>query len=211
MSKKVTVWISRAFEDSTRAKSFTSNTYIEDKQKAFDAARRYRRGEPMPAERFPSELYANYPSWENRQPHLFQAGGAWIVSEECAEVLRRFDLGKTALYPVRIFQQDRTTRVEGEYFCLAFGETKTAFLPEHSPKVEQYGPGTRNPEMWWQRWTLEYDDLAVSETALSGTDLWIDTQFNGAFFLSDRLAKALRAAKVSRPFGLRRCRVIHKN
>jgi len=54
----------------------------------------------------------------------------------------------------------------------------------------------------------EDGQIAVSTAALSGPDLWIDTQFCNAFFLSDRLAQALRAAKVSRPFGLLRCRII---
>jgi len=205
--KKDIVWASRAFQDTSRIKHFTSNTWIEDLQKAGDAAERNERGELLPADRFPSDLYAKYPDkWEKRQPDLFQGGGGWIVSMECADVLRQFDLGKTALYPVKIFQHNRTTPVEGEYYCLAFGETKTAFLPKHSPRVpKRY----ETVELWILPLGIKNDDLAVSPVALSGPDLWIDPLVHDAFFLSDRLAQALRAAKVSRPFGLRRCRVVH--
>ncbi len=55
---------------------------------------------------------------------------------------------------------------------------------------------------------MQDNDIAVREEALEGPDLWIDTQMRSAFFVSDALAQALRAARVSRPFKLRKCIVV---
>ena len=52
--------------------------------------------------------------------------------------------------------------------------------------------------------------MAVDETALAGPDLWIEPRVMDAFSLSDRLAPALKAAKLARDFGLFRCRVVNE-
>ena len=132
-----------------------------------------------------------------------------MVSAEFAAVLRDFDLGQNALYPVRVLKYNRKTPVEGEYFCINFGERKASFLPEISK--------AKISKSYWEeeekRWTLlivpEDDDIALDASALEGPDLWIENpRFWRAFFLSDRLVQALRAAKMTRRLGLFRCRVI---
>lgn len=125
-----------------------------------------------------------------------------------AEVLRGFDLGRTSLYPTKAFRYDRKTPLEGDYFCLNFGETKAAFLPEQSPRKEGSAAFAKVQTKWTLRVVPKDGDLAVDETALVGPDLWIDPRVRSAFFLSDRLARALQAAKLARWWGLFRCRVL---
>ena len=55
---------------------------------------------------------------------------------------------------------------------------------------------------------MQDKDIAVSSSALDGPDLWMDPQMRDAFFVSHALAQALRVAKVSRPFKLRKCVVV---
>ena len=55
---------------------------------------------------------------------------------------------------------------------------------------------------------LKNDDIAVSPAALEGVDLWRDTALTQAPFLSPRLVKAIRAAKLTRHWDMRRCRVV---
>ncbi len=69
------------------------------------------------------------------------AAGAVVVSAACADILRQFDLGHSSLYPIKLFQHDRGTPVEGEYFCLNIGERKDAFLPELSRGSRPSAPG----------------------------------------------------------------------
>ncbi len=207
-----TVWISRAMADSTLIKGFQTDAYEIDKEQALEAMRGSEKGVSFPKQRFPTEMYAKYPDKkEKKKPDIFMAGGFWTVSAACADVLRQFDLGDGGLYPTKLFQHDRTTPVEGEYFCLNFGNTKQAFVPEYSPKAripDYFQPGPDNPLVWLQPIMHNDGDMAVTKIALDGPDLWIDPKVRSAFFLSDPLVQALKAAKLTRRFGLRKCRVI---
>lgn len=207
MSKaKPKIWVSRVFVDSTRIKGFDSDISIENMQLAVDAMQKSKKGEPLGPERFPKEMYGKYPDKKHRSIlGIFMANGFWTVSAECAEVLQNFNLGKTRLYPVKLFQHDRKTPVEGDYFCVSFGETKEAVLVDQSPSVREnsYTPGLFRlfPDV------AEYG-VKVTPDALKGCDLWVDSRLDGGLFLSDRLVQALKAAKLTRFFGLRKCEII---
>ena len=187
-------------------KGFDQDNYLKDPKRAVDAMKRNNMGEPLPANRFPNEMYAEYPDKkEKKQPDFFNAGGTWTVSANCAAVLFQFDLGEGQLCPVKLFQHDRSTPVEGEYFCLNFGAQKTAVLTDQSPRIDK---PYENHDIWEPPGAMQDNDIAVSGLALKGPDIWMDTQMRDAFFVSDGLAQALRAAKVSRPFRLRKCIVL---
>ncbi|WP_170561007.1 hypothetical protein [Ruegeria atlantica] len=205
-AKQPMIWISGAMVSVSSIKGFDQDNYLENNELAVDAMKRNNVGEPLAADRFPTEMYAEYKDKkEKKQPDLFNAGGTCSVSTACAAVLRQFDLGEGNLYPVRLFQHDRTTPVEGEYFCLNFGAQKTAVLTEQSPRITKPYP---NYAIWQPPGAMQDKDIAVSASALDGPDIWIDTQMRHAFFVSDPLAQALRVAKVSRPFKLRKCIVL---
>ena len=123
MSKTTdTVWISRAMEDSSLMKPFRSDLFERDQDKAMEAMQQNTKGESLPAERFPREQYFKYPDKKaKRQPDIFNPSSLCTVSAACADVLRQFDLGEGGLYPTKLFQHDHTTPVEGDYFCLNFG------------------------------------------------------------------------------------------
>lgn len=197
------IWASRAFMDSTRIKGFTADP-LPTGMNLGEMAELNETGERMSAEHFPKEIFALYPDKkEKKQADLVLAAGAVVVSAACAGVLRQFDLGHSSLYPIKLFQHDRKTPVEGEYFCLNIGERKDAFLREHSQKVMEFGNGTLS--MWPN---LHDDEVAVSAAALAGPDLWVSPPLSRLFFLSDRLVQALRAAKMGRIFGFRTCRLV---
>ena len=129
-----------------------------------------------------------------------------IALKNCADVLKQHDLGQTRLYLTKSFQHDRERPVEGEYFCLALGEQKQAFLPEVSPNFEK---PYESEDLWrLPLGKINDNDCAVSQSALGGPALWADLLVWCAFFLSDDLVQSLRAAKLTRRWGLRRCRVI---
>lgn len=202
-SEKARVWASRAFMDSTRIKGFTADP-LPTGMSLGQMAELNEAGEQMSAEHFPKEIFAKYPDKrETKQADLILAAGAVVVSAACADVLRQFDLGHSSLYPIKLFQHDRKTPVEGEYFCLNIGERKDTFLPEHSPRLIVLGNGRLMMPS-----SLHDDDVAVSPAALEGPDLWVSPPLIRIFFLSDRLTQALRAAKMGRVFGFRTCRII---
>jgi hypothetical protein len=208
---KETVWGSRAMSDTTLIKSITCDELETDPATVLEAMENVTKAHPMPAARFPKRLYGKYRDKHIKKlPDICMASGFWVVSAACADVLRQFDLGLTSLYPVDIFQYDRTTRVEGDYFHLAFGEVKNVFEPDQTPDV-RVASALRNPKpngYWRLKFTLSDGDTAVKKSALEGVDLWIDPSLLDIFFMSDALVQALKVAKLTRRFGLRKCRVV---
>ncbi|RBW45407.1 hypothetical protein DS901_04075 [Loktanella sp. D2R18] len=211
LMKKETVWVSRAMSDSTLVKAITCDELKTDPDPIIETMENSRKGKPMPADRFPKRLHGEYRDVHIKKlPDIFLAGGFWVVSAACADVLCQFDLGQTALYPVEIFQYDKKTRVEGDYFHLAFGEVKNVFEPDETPDV-RVASALRNPKpngYWRLNFTLSDGDTAVNKSALEGVGLWIDPSLLDIFFMSDALVQALKAAKLTRRFGLRKCRVV---
>ena len=200
-------WVSQAFMDTTIVRYLLSEGYIADPHREVEIMNRNVRGVPMSAEHFPKEIYGEYrTSRIKKLPDLCNAGDTWLVSAALAGVLREFDLGRTSLYPTKVLQFDRKTPVEGEYLCINFGERKASFLPEESPKAKRVYP---DQDIWKLSLDPKDDDVVLGAGALEGPDLWLEEpRFTKAFFLSDRLVRALRDAKLARHFGLRRCRVI---
>lgn len=204
-----TVWVSCAMMDSSLVKAFTSDVLEHDEGKALEAMRQNSKGVPFPADRFPKECYIKRKGKKyGKQPDIFMVSGFWVVSAACADVLRQFDLGEGGLYPTKLFQHDRTTPVEGEYFCLNFGNQKQAFVPEYSPMAQRPHP---TQDMWKLSFVPKDGEMAVTKVALERPDLWIDPWVRHAIFLSDPLVQALKAAKLTRRFGLRKCKVIRLN
>jgi hypothetical protein len=171
------------------------------------AKNKSRRGVPLPASDFPTKV-AGYreptdpTTIYNKLPHFFAS--SWnFVSGEVAEVLRQFDFAG-GLYAVDVFQEDRITKVPGEYFHLNIGAAKNALIPEKSPGVgDPYGIGVLLFNA-----PLKDDDIALNDVALSGPDIWVDPSLSGAIFFSDQLWSATKAAKVHTPFRAKRCRII---
>ena len=176
-----------------------------DKEQAIEAEKRDEAGEPLGPEWFPVEIWTMSERSRDyaRLPPIFYARSAWVVNGACAAVLRRFDLGLGALYPVRILKLDRVTPYDGEYFCLNIGNAKHAFLPAQSNRADDW-PGGR----WHPPYVLEDGDFAVSEAALQGPDLWVDPLIVRTLFMSEALGDALKAAKLDKPFILSSCRVM---
>ena len=83
-------------------------------------------------------------------------------------------------------------------------------MPERSETA--YKPYNDDRDIWAFMGTIKDDMVAVRQTALDGPDLWMETpRLPNVFFLSDPLVGAIKAAKLSRRMGLRRCRVIADN
>jgi hypothetical protein len=201
-----TVFIGTAMVNPEARKPLSNSMLEANYQDVIPFDKKNASGEPMSASDFPTEAWggANADESAYRQlPSFFYAGGFWFVSAKAAAVLRQFDLGAGALYPVKVFAKDRQTPLGEGWYCINFGNRKTAFLPEQCHRVRPMVGGK-----WPVFATLKDDEFAVSTDALNGPDIWIDSQASRGFFLSERLGKALKKAKAAHGFYLRSCRVI---
>ncbi len=215
MSKVERVWISPSMNNTTIYAELSvmldgeprREETPEETKRLVEMANRYHSGVGLREEEIP-RFCGDFPTTRIKKlSDFFFANSYFVVSERCAEVFRQFDLGTGGLYPVEIYQGNCKTLVEGSFFLLNFGCRKNAFLPEES-NSKRLAPIGDKPVLWQARSTTSDDDCAVSRDALTGCDLWIDPRVHAAFFLSDALAQALRAAKVTRTIRMLRCRVL---
>lgn len=200
------VWISTAPGHASNQRPLRhSFSETEKRQYGIDCGRRNDSGESLDSECFPSEIYGapNAKESNYKVPNLFFAGSYWAVTKEAADVLRQFDLGGGALYPVKVFKKDRVTRIDGEFFCINFGNRKEAFLPEGSRNIEIFVR-----DIWQARARMADNDLALSKLTQVGPSIWIEPKVDSALFLSFELGAALKKAKTDKGFFLKKCRVI---
>lgn len=204
------VWVSEAMMDTSLIKQFSADLFLENREKFRQAMEKKRAVQPIPPDLIPKAIFSETTRKVGSLPDFFDGGAYWIVSTELADILRQFDLGASALYPVKVYQHDRETPVPGLYECLSFGERKETFLPEKSERVRKRYNDDR--DIWATPAAIRDDEIAVRQTALDGPDLWMEaSRLPRLFFLSDPLVQAIKAAKLSRRMGLRRCRVIWDN
>ena len=205
-----TVWISTApghASNMRRLKHSFSN--VEQEKLGLEWARRNIDGEPLAAENFPTEIWgiSSAGASDYNLPHIFRAGDVWVVSSSAAAVLRQFDLGEGGLYPVKVMKKDQMTPIGEGWFCLNFGNKKSAIVPAESLNMRH--DYIRNGKKgWFPRLPLKDGEVTVAASALRGPDIWIDLDVGDAIFLSGRLAKALKKAKVDKGFFLSKCSVI---
>lgn len=203
------VWLSTAKQESALIQRVNVEIHIDDpdKLKEIEGQELNQNGMPVPPELCPKRIWGDGSgSNMTKMPDLFWAMSQWIVSERAADVIRQFDLGGGSLYPVTegVFQSDNITPVRGNYFCWIFGNAKNAFLPEASKNVEP--PAI--PGLWWDMpWKPQDNDIAVSQAALSGADVWLDPMLFKSLFLSSSLGDALDQAGMRKSFRLYKCRV----
>jgi hypothetical protein len=204
------VWLSRALADVSLVGKLDTDIWVENRDLAIKAQKLNERGQSVPEDMCPKKIWGDdHAARFKTIPHLISAQCHWIVSAQAADVLRQFDLGGGAIYPVTdgIFQKDQVTRVLGDCFCWIFGNSRTAFLEQHSPAAKPMsGADTRD---WCKMpYDLVDDDIAVSGAAQDGPDVWVDPLLFQSLFLSGRLGDALEAAGLRKAFRLFRCRVI---
>jgi hypothetical protein len=125
---RATVWISKAPLDSRLLMAVTSD--LEEPKGLINYWKTNNAAESLDPS-CPTQIWVKDDSGRhiNELPDLSLIRTSWILSQRLADVLRRFDLGKGSIEPVRAFKMDRHTPLAGQYFCLRFDNLKRAFLP----------------------------------------------------------------------------------
>ncbi|MCB1459441.1 MAG: hypothetical protein KDJ48_09295 [Nitratireductor sp.] len=180
---------------------------LAERSEEFLAAERAMRfeGKAMPVGCIPLKFTGAYSDSLVKPPTtgVFNVGGWMAVTEAAAAIFRQFDLGDGGLVPIEFFQNDQTTRVEGNYFILNIGAIKSAFLPKKSRRV-------RRNMFIKDRWSssdIRDLDIAIDKSALEGPDLWVDSRVYTHFFISDALGQALIDADLASGLFMSRCRI----
>jgi len=179
------------------------------KSRYSDASRKSTQQEFITPGEVPADLYY---AWQQggglgrnkKHPNMFSTG-YMILSAKAADVVDRFDLGKAALYPVRLWDNETKIQYEGDFYILTHGNRKTGFWPEQSPEArDAYG----NQTIWMPTPNPVDDELCFSREVLKGPDIRRDDLCPFGIMLSDRFVQALKDARISRDWRLLRCPVI---
>jgi hypothetical protein len=205
------VWVSTMMLDSALIKLFDADIVEENRPVAVAATDAIPRGEPVSADKCPRYVWARKGSSKVKDsslpPPLFVARGYWIVNSAAADVLRQFDLGAGALYPVEVRKSDAITPFEGGWYTWIFGNQKETANFEASIGLRQFSPRPDSP-----RRALPFKpadgDLAVSHKALEGADVWVEKNLFQSVFVSAALGNALKSAGLARAFRLAKARVV---
>jgi hypothetical protein len=127
-------------------------------------------------------------------------------------VFSKFDFGAGGgLVPYTIYEGDEKTPLPGPFFIVNFGPLKDCFVPDASLNI---GKPLIHHQTGRPSWSLRYlkdDQIAVSPTALSGSDLWMCPGVEVRIFMSSRAVETMGAALSAATFAdfeLRRCRVV---
>jgi hypothetical protein len=203
------VWISTAMRDPRHMRPFT-NDLADNEGTGYltvDTHDKNDAGYPLSSDAFPTMIWPSIYAKRTLKSlsDIFNGYGYWTVSARCADVLRQFDLGNGALYPVKVCQKDKVTPVgDLDWFCINFGNVKSALLVDESQNIEPWV----QPGRWTEKYTWKDGDIALSPAALRGPDIWIEPSLERSLFLSAALGNALKKAKCVSGWGLLKCRIV---
>src|SRR5437868_568655 len=123
------VWVSAMLAGSDLILMVNTDIDRRNTELAIEAGKLLKAGKPLPWDMCPKTIWIDVDRKPvARMPDLFVAQSYVIVSDKSAHILRQFDLGEGALYPVEVLQNEGGTPVQGDYFTWVFGNTKQAVL-----------------------------------------------------------------------------------
>lgn len=171
---------------------------------------RYNKGFLLAPHEFPEASAIYDAACFRRTKQLFYPASGFLGARaRLAEVLSQFDLGPLGLIPYTIYEADEVTPHPGPFWLIGLGVQKTSFLPEESRMFEwgvpNHATGIRLPRIDAR---VSDGDIALSEAALDGPDLWVEAGFRGNLWMSGRLVQALLDAKLGFDWMLSECRIV---
>lgn len=141
---------------------------------------------------------------------LMNFGGSWtIVTAETRRLLKDLKPGRLRFDPVEVLNAARTAPLwEGaDLHIMQVLTCRREVLIE-----ESYGIGKKRlditpdgTDVFMIHSIDRHDALVVAPPERGGAEMWLDDRLMGALFMSDRVATALKAAKLTRGWSLKRC------
>ena len=164
------------------------------------------RGDPWPADEFPRMIWAD-DDWSDKrlakERDVITGTVAPLVSAAVVEALSGIDIGPSKFVPTDVFFSDRKRRTEKRYFQFHITPQLRTVAPEASRKIvhDKMHDSYRVSDQ-------KADDLAVSRAAAGGLKMWTAGDMVMNHFFCDEVVRALKKAKLDRPFQLTRCRLV---
>lgn len=180
-------------------------------QKSIEIIKRYHKGEKLNPENAPTILYTHGFGKTVKLPSFFRTqDGFVILTEACANVLKQFRLGQSALYPLSFFDINLNEPVNDQtYYFLNIAELRSYLSPEYcTDELDKHSYTKHEGYQLYKLYHADYIDhaIAIKKEAVScDVDLWQDPELDNSIFISDELKKALDAENLSDAWQLFLC------
>ncbi|WP_436899504.1 hypothetical protein [Acinetobacter gyllenbergii] len=171
----------------------------------------YHLGKKIAPVNAPTILYAHGFSKTVKLPSFFRTqDGFVILTEECANVLKKFSLGGSVLYPLSFFDIQLNELVNDQtYYFFNITELRSYLLPECSSNdLDKHSYTKHEGYQLYKLYHADYADHAIAikkEAIKCDIDLWRDPELDNSIFMSDELKKALDEAQLSDAWQLFLC------
>lgn len=180
---------------------------------ALEIGKPYRAGKKIDTRFIPTTLYGNSIDKDFEFPSFCRTlDGFLLINEKCANVLKKFRLGETRMYPVSFFDLDLNEPVNNHiYYFLNIAEWRNYFIPDYSKKIEKKINKNENYEQYWIYYA-DYADYAVAvlkEINECDLDLWHDPALTSSIFVSDELKNALDESGMGTDWLFYNCLIIN--
>jgi len=187
------------------------------RRKAFlSAGRRFERGELVSIDEIGGSVWA----WRRmnakgeKAPNFMELGFVPAVNAACKAVLEEADLGAINFHPIRILNAGRKSEPwPEEIYVVNVGNTKMSLAIEEGLASNVLSdssiPGIDIPPEDLHFSASPRVAVPLTTEALDGPDIWMEPKMMGGnLFISDRLAKLLKTAKMTGGWGLKECPIV---
>ena len=187
------------------------------RQSAFlKMGRRFEQGELVTLEELGGSLWA----WRrmnargDKAPNFMNLGGKPAVNAACKAVMEEANLGAINFHPIRILNAGRKSEPwPEEIYVVNVGNTKMSLAIEEGLASNVLNdssiPGIDIPPEDLHFSASPRVAVPLTTEALDGPDIWMEPKMMGGnLFISDRLAKLLKAAKMTGGWGLKECPIV---
>lgn len=149
-------------------------------------------------------------------PVVMSMGGFTVVTAETRALLEGLNPGPMLFHPINVANAARTAPLwdGAELFIVQFLEVRRETLIDQSgalSKTPDAGSCSDGVGRYLLGPTDGPDPMVVLPPKEDGAEIWMDDRVENSIFLSDRVAQAIKAAKMTRAWGLLPCRVAHVN
>ena len=180
-------------------------------QKSIEIIKRYHKAEKLNLVNIPTILYAHGFSKTVNLPSFFRTqDGFVILTEPCANILKKFRLGESALYPLSFFDIQLNESVNDQtYYFFNIAELRSYLRPEYcTEELHKYRNTKHKGYQLFDLYHADYADhaIAITQEALTcDVDLWQDPELDHSIFMSAQLKMALDEAQLSEAWQLFLC------
>ncbi|MEM8791101.1 MAG: DUF1629 domain-containing protein [Pseudomonadota bacterium] len=201
MNTSDTIWCSDFMATTTYAKQIDYELTDNSNASRYEGSNAYKAGQQLDAAHVPLRIFWKHKRIMPSRPKLgdvfWITNAKVIVSEAFKTVLEGFNLGRTRFFEVPLFD-DGEQVADRKFFVLNVAEVAEVGVPEETSGAILGASGR------YMIPGIKGRKIAANPAAMGQLDLVHDINFGSLIFFSDRLAKAIKAAKI-KPLTLVKC------